>query len=106
VSLLSLAGLPPFAGFFAKLYIFQAALERGYIGLVIAGVINSAISLFYYAQIIHEMYITAPEDERVVPALPPLAVSLTLAVTGVLLFGVFSSQFLDLQRVAAVTLAR
>jgi NADH-quinone oxidoreductase subunit N len=106
VSLLSLAGLPPFAGFFAKLYIFQAALEQGLGGLVLAGVINSAISLFYYAQVIHEMYIAPPGEERPVPALATQGVSLTLAVVGILLFGIFSNQFLDLQRVAAATLAR
>ncbi len=106
VSLLSLAGLPPFVGFFAKLYIFQAALERGLGGLVLVGVINSAISLFYYAQVIHEMYILPPADERRIPILATQGVSLTLAVVGIVLFGIFSSQFLDLQQVAAVTLAR
>ncbi len=107
VSLLSLAGLPPFAGFFAKLYIFQAALERGLGWLVVAGVVNSAISLYYYAQVIHEMYILAPEKEEwPVGLLATQGLSLTLAVVGILLFGIFSSQFLTLQQVAAMTLAR
>jgi NADH-quinone oxidoreductase subunit N len=106
VSLLSLAGLPPFAGFFAKLYVFQAALEEGLGGLVLAGVINSAISLFYYAQVIHDMYIAPADDEARGPALASNGVALTLAVVGILLFGLFSSQFLYLQQVAAVTLAR
>src|SRR5207249_12161750 len=57
VSLLSLAGLPPFAGFFAKLYVFWAAIESGLLWLILAGVINSAISLYYYAQVIHDMYL-------------------------------------------------
>jgi NADH-quinone oxidoreductase subunit N len=106
VSLLSLAGLPPFVGFFAKLYIFQAAIERGLGWLVLVGVINSAISLFYYAQVIHEMYILPPADERRAPLLATQGVALTLAVVGIVLFGIFSSQFLDLQQVAALTLGR
>jgi NADH-quinone oxidoreductase subunit N len=106
VSLLSLAGLPPFSGFFAKLYIFQAALEQGLGVLVLAGVINSAISLFYYAQVIHEMYMAPPDEEHVVPALATQGISLTFAVAGILLFGIFSSPFLALQQVAAATLAR
>ncbi len=107
VSLLSLAGLPPFAGFFAKLYIFQAALDGGLGWLALAGVINSAISLYYYAQVIHEMYILPPEKEvPQVSLLGTYGLSLTLAVVGILLFGIFSSQFLSLQQVAAMTLTR
>lgn len=106
VSLLSLAGLPPFAGFFAKLYIFQAALDRGLGGLVLAGVINSAVSLFYYTQVIHAMYIAPPTEERRAPAPVAPALALVLSVAGILLFGIFSSQFLDFQQVAAVSFAR
>jgi NADH-quinone oxidoreductase subunit N len=106
VSMLSLAGLPPFAGFFGKLYLFQAAIEGGLGVLAVAGVINSAISLFYYAQVIHAMYIAPPEGEPEVRTLATHALSLTVAVVGILLLGVFSSQFLDFQQVAAVTLAR
>src|SRR5581483_5133179 len=60
VSLLSLAGLPPFVGFFSKLYVFWAAAEAGLFWLVLAGVINSALSLYYYAQVIHDMYLLPP----------------------------------------------
>jgi hypothetical protein len=52
------------------------------------------------------MYIVPPREERHVPTLATQGVSLTLAVVGILLFGILSSQFLDLQRVAAVTLVR
>ena len=69
--LLSLAGLPPLAGFVGKFYIFWAVAERGWYWLVLAGVINSAISLYYYARVIRQMYLVepvAPPATEVAPA--------------------------------------
>jgi len=106
VSLLSLAGLPPFAGFFAKLYVFWAAAESDLIWLVLVAVVNSAASLYYYAQVIHDMYMAPPEVEAAAPWVPSLAVSLTVCVAGVLLLGVLSGFFFGIQDVAARTLAR
>ena len=54
--MLSMAGIPPFAGFFAKFYIFVAALKADLIILAILGVISSVISAFYYLKIIKIMY--------------------------------------------------
>ena len=51
-----MAGLPPFGGFFAKLYIFTAAIESGLLHVAIAGVIFSVVSAFYYLKIIKTMY--------------------------------------------------
>ena len=57
ILMLSLAGIPPFGGFFGKLFIFTAAIESGYLYLAIAGVIFSVISAFYYLKIIKAMYL-------------------------------------------------
>ena len=54
--LLSMAGIPPFAGFFAKFYIFVSAVEAGFLFIAIIGVIFSVISAFYYLKIIKIMY--------------------------------------------------
>ena len=67
-ALLSLAGLPPLAGFFAKLYLFWAAWRSGLWWLVLAGVLNSVISLFYYARIIRNMYLTEPFESWGIPS--------------------------------------
>ena len=56
ITLLSLAGIPPLAGFFGKFYIFIAALEAGLFYLAILGVLSSVISAFYYLRIIKVMY--------------------------------------------------
>lgn len=89
ISLLSLAGIPPLAGFFAKYYLFTAAFESGYIGLVLLAVITSLIGIYYYFRIIIAMYLKSSETaERVEPAFRH---NLILAVTVLLsiLFGVF-----------------
>jgi NADH-quinone oxidoreductase subunit N len=56
VFMFSLAGIPPTAGFFGKYYIFSAAVERGQVGLAVIGVLNSALSLYYYLRILVIMY--------------------------------------------------
>ncbi len=56
VFMFSLAGIPPTAGFFGKYYIFSAAVEKGQIGLAVIGVLNSALSLYFYLRILVVMY--------------------------------------------------
>lgn len=109
VGLLSLAGLPPFAGFFGKLYVFWAAVESGLLWLVLAAVINSALSLYYYAQVIHEMYMVEPAETAAGAAVPgsgALGVSLATAVAGVVLLGILSGLFFGIQDAAALNLVR
>jgi NADH-quinone oxidoreductase subunit N len=92
--LLSLAGLPPLAGFFSKLYLFWAAAQAGLYITVVWGVINSAISLYYYARVIRVMYLGEPTTEsRVQVGLAP-AVSLAAAAIGVLVIGILSDPFI------------
>ena len=104
VSLLSLAGLPPFAGFFAKLYVFRAGIESGLTWLVLLAVVNSAVSLYYYAQVIHDMYMVPAAAATRPERSPSLAVSLGISVAGLALLGVFSGFFFGIQDVAARTL--
>ena len=90
LSLLSLAGIPPMAGFFAKMWIFGAALKAGSIWLAIAAAVNSVISLFYYAKIIKAMYLDpVPASLPSVPAARSLRLALTLCTVGLVLFGLF-----------------
>ena len=69
VCLLSLVGLPPLAGFISKFLLFYGALEAGIdgdtwiIALVVGGVLNSALSLYYYLKVIRYMYLYDPEDD-------------------------------------------
>jgi NADH-quinone oxidoreductase subunit N len=98
----SLSGLPPTAGFMAKFYVFSAAVEQGYIVLVVIGVLNSLISLYYYLRPIVLMYMQEPKAE--VPALrlnPFLVTGLVLALLGTLHLGLFPSRLLGLAQAAA-----
>ena len=70
VCLLSLVGIPPFAGFISKFFLFYGTLKAGMAGnswllvLVLAGVLNSALSLYYYLKIMRHMYLYDPEDSE------------------------------------------
>jgi len=63
IFMFSLTGVPPLAGFFAKLYVFGAAVNGGLIWLVITGGLNSAVSAYYYLRVIVSMYMTEPAVE-------------------------------------------
>ena len=68
IFMFALAGIPPFVGFFAKFFIFSAAAEAGWIGLVVIGVINSVISAFYYLSVVVAMYFRS--EKEAAPAAP------------------------------------
>ncbi len=87
--LLSLAGLPPLAGFMGKFYIFQAAMQSGHYGLAVVGVINSVVSVYYYMKIAYHMFFKPAKDEAPLPIGPYLAGSLAVAMAGVLVFGIY-----------------
>jgi len=96
IFLLSMAGIPPLGGFFAKLYVFGAAVESKFYWLVILGVINSAISVYYYLRVTVLMYFR--ESEREITGLefsPASVVALVLAVIGTLYMGLFSANVLS-----------
>jgi len=63
IALLSLAGIPPAAGFFGKFFLFNAAVEAGLAWLAIIGVLNSIVALYYYLIVIKVMYVDRSEDE-------------------------------------------
>jgi NADH-quinone oxidoreductase subunit N len=94
LALLSLGGIPPVAGFFGKLYIFAAAMEQGLVWLVVIGVLNAIISLYYYLIVARVMYLEEPPSEEPVPV--PVLSTIVVLVTGlgVALMGFVSAPFL------------
>ncbi len=99
----SLAGIPPLAGFFAKWYVFNAAIQAGLYWLAVIGVLSSAVAAYYYLRIVKVMYFdeAAPAFDR--PAAAPRAV---LAVTGLLVLFLFAypGVFIDATTAAAQSL--
>ena len=63
IFLFSLTGIPPFAGFFGKWLLFAAVLEQGYYWLAFVGLLNSVVSLYYYARIVKAMYLESADEE-------------------------------------------
>jgi NADH-quinone oxidoreductase subunit N len=94
-SLLSMAGIPIFAGFFAKLVLFSDVIEAGYLYLVIIAVINSIISVGYYFRLMLAMYTKEPNEERKATPFIIYAVAVTAIVLNIAL-GLFPSFVLDL----------
>ena len=94
-SLLSMAGIPIFSGFFAKLFLFNQTIEAGYIALVIVAVINSIISVGYYFKLILAMYSKEPNQERTGKPFLIYAVAIVSMVLNIVL-GLFPSLVLDL----------
>jgi NADH-quinone oxidoreductase subunit N len=87
--LLSLGGIPFVAGFWAKLYVFWAAAQRGLYWLVLLGAILTVVALFYYLLIARKMYIEPPGTAARIRLDPALALSVLLCVLGVVVFGVY-----------------
>ena len=94
-SLLSMAGIPIFAGFFAKLVLFSDVIEAGHIALVIVAVVNSIISVGYYFKLILAMYTKEPNEERKATPFVIYAVAVVAIVLNIAL-GLFPSLVLDL----------
>ena len=73
IFMFSLAGIPPLAGFFAKLYVFLAAIDAGLVALAVIGVLASVVGAFYYVRIVKVMYFD--EAARAVRSARPAASS-------------------------------
>jgi len=77
IFLFSLTGLPPFAGFVGKFFLFAAVIKAGgpFVMLAVVAIINSVISLYYYAKVVKTMFLDNPDPDavlaRILSALPP-----------------------------------
>jgi NADH-quinone oxidoreductase subunit N len=95
--LVSLGGIPPTAGFVGKFYLFSAAVKNGYIGLAVIGVLNSAVSIYYYLRLAVYMYMIPAEGDVPAPRPPRIAFSLALCASAavVLVLGIVPRSALD-----------
>jgi NADH-quinone oxidoreductase subunit N len=97
IFMLSLMGLPPLVGFYAKYYIILATIEADMIWLAIAIVLASAVSAFFYLRVVAAMYFAeAPESEGEPSRTPMLGFGVMTMVVGTIVFGIFSGQVADL----------
>lgn len=84
--LFSMAGIPPLAGFFGKLYVLSAAVESGLYALAVVGVLASVVSCFYYIRIIKLMYFDEPTEALDGPMPRDLGIVLAISAAVILLF--------------------
>lgn len=96
IFMLSLIGIPLTGGFFAKYYVFSAALQENLIWLTIIGVVNSAIAAYYYLRLIVVMYMREPSvDTAPEPVSPAMSAALVLAAIATLYLGIVPSSVLN-----------
>jgi NADH-quinone oxidoreductase subunit N len=105
---LSLTGMPPFGGFVAKVIIFAAGIQAGYVWLVILGIINSVIGVYYYLNALKYVYLyrmpNEDEGNHPIPLTRPYAVALAVLAIGVVLIGVVFAPWFVWSDAAAMNL--
>jgi len=105
---LSLAGMPPFGGFVAKVFVFAAGVQAGYVWLVIVGILNSIIGVYFYLNVLKYVYLfrmpNQDEEQHPVPLTRPYAIALVALVVGVVLVGTLFAPWFSWSNAAAVNL--
>jgi len=102
--MLSLGGIPPTAGFMGKFWLFGAAIESGYVWLAVIGVLNSAISLYYYIRVVVFMYLKRETSGSEPVSSPALTFALAVAVVATLLIGVYPGWLFEIAEASARSL--
>jgi NADH-quinone oxidoreductase subunit N len=105
VFMLSLAGIPATAGFIGKWYLFGAAVRADYAWLAVVAVVNSAISLYYYARIVVMMYMREPGDGAIIAPSIGQRVAMAACFTFTLVFGIYPQPILTFARNSILVLA-
>ena len=105
---LSLAGMPPFGGFVAKVFVFAAGVQAGYVWLVIVGIINSIIGVYYYLNVLKYVYLyrmpNEDEENLPIPLTRPYTIALVVLVVGVILIGTVFAPWFSWSEAAALNL--
>ncbi|MCK6539005.1 MAG: NADH-quinone oxidoreductase subunit N [Anaerolineales bacterium] len=105
---LSLAGMPPFGGFVAKVFVFAAGVEAGYVWLVFVGIVNSIVGVYYYLNVLKYVYLyrmpNEDEENLPIPLTRPYAIALTVLAVGVILIGTVFAPWFSWSGAAALNL--
>lgn len=95
IFLFALAGIPPTAGFVSKFILFYSVLKGGFLLLVIFAILNSALSLYYYARVVKYMYVLPPSSDEKLKMPGAYALAILLAIIGVLAIGIVPEPFIN-----------
>ena len=95
VFFLSLAGIPPLAGFIGKYLVFAAVIKEGYYVLAVVAALNSVVAAAYYCKVIKTVYLQPPRDEDALPCPWPLRIALGITLAGTILLGVMPNDLIE-----------
>jgi len=105
---LSLAGMPPFGGFVAKVFVFAAGVQANFIWLVVVGIINSIIGVYYYLNVLKYVYLyrmpNEDEEHHPIPLTRPYMIALVVLTLGVLLIGTIFAPWFNISDAGALNL--
>jgi NADH-quinone oxidoreductase subunit N len=105
---LSLAGMPPFGGFVAKVFVFAAGVQAGYTWLVVVGILNSILGVYYYLNTMKYVYLyrmpNEDEEKHPIPLTRPYAIALAVLAIGVILVGTVFAPWFSWSDAAALNL--
>jgi len=105
---LSLAGMPPFGGFIAKVAVFTAGVQADYVWLVVVGILNSVVGVYYYLNVMKYVYLfrmeRSDEEEHPVTITRPYAIALVVLTLGIILVGTVIAPWFGYAEVAAANL--
>jgi len=105
---LSLAGMPPFGGFVAKVFVFAAGVQAGYVWLVVVGILNSIIGVYYYLNVLKYVYLfrmpNENEENHPLPLTRPYLIALAVLAVGVILIGTVFGPWFGWSEAAALNL--
>ena len=96
IFLLSLGGIPPFAGFIGKFFVFSSAVQGNLYALAIAAAVNSAVAAYYYFKVVRVMYLVPSLETQPIVQPAPLTLALCLMLAGVMVFGILPSPLIAL----------
>ena len=104
LSMVSLIGIPPTAGFMGKLYLFNAAVSSDLVWLAVVGVLNSVVSAYYYLRVIKTVYLAPAESEERITYSSPVLVAVAVSAIGILLIGILPGPLFEITESAVRTI--
>lgn len=104
ISMLSMAGIPPLAGFMGKFFLFSAAIDAGYLWIAVLGFVLSMVSVYYYLNVVKYLYLAEPPSDEPFQVGLPIRLAVIVAMTGTVLLGVFPAPVAKVAAMAAKTL--
>lgn len=102
LALVSLAGIPPMAGFFGKFILLMAVIKSGYLWLALVAGVNIVVSTYYYLLVAKRIYVDVPHSAAPIPISTTMRLLLAAAIVGIVVIGIFQGPFLDSAMTAVI----